>query len=158
MYRKITIICFLLISTLENKQKTVYLLFFCTLSYFITFQNQPFMVKRLNVLEEEANLSVLCTIFSGSLYILEISDIVKAVSFVCILIINVRFLIIWFLPVFNIYMMVYGKKIFRYCPRFVNFVALLQKTSNMTKINALYLVNFSKNLMENSKAFAVKAM
>ena len=159
MNRKIIIIGFLLISDLQTNQKIIYLLFVCTLSYFLTLKNKPFMGKRLNILEEEANLSVLLTIFSGSLFILNIDDLTKGITFIAILIINLRFLVIWFIPVVKIYLMVYGKRIFKYFPKLINFVAIWQFTSNTTDFEynlPRFMFQFARNLINNSRFYNVR--
>lgn len=153
-------ICFTLVSNMDNVKKTIFLLFFCTLSYYMTLKHRPFILYRLNILEQQSNLALLLTVFSGSLYVLGVNDFIKTTSFIFILIVNFRFFMIWFFAVAKIYLSVYGKKIFRYFPNCLNFFAIWQKTSNMTDSSfnlVKYFMEFSRKFRQNSELYSLKA-
>ena len=152
-------ICFTLISNMENNQKTIYLLFFCTLSYYLTTKYHPFSLYRLNVLEQQSNLAILLTVFSGSLNVLGVNDFVKTSFFSLILIANFRFFMIWFFAVAKIFINLHGKKLHKYFPRWMNFMAIWQKTSNMMHENfnlIKYCMEFYRRFQKNSELYSLR--
>ena len=152
---------FTLVSDMDNAKKTIFLLFFCTFSYYMTLKHRPFILYRLNILEQQSNLAILLTVFSGSLYVLGVNEFIKTTSFIFILIVNFRFFMIWFFAVAKIYLSVYGKKVFKYFPNCLNFFAIWQKTSNMTESSfnlVQYFMEFSRNFRQNSELFSLKAI
>ena len=154
-------ICFTLLSDMDNAKKTIFLLFFCTFSYYMTLKHRPFILYRLNILEQQSNLAILLTVFSGSLYVLGVNEFIKTTSFIFILLVNFRFFMIWFFAVAKIYLSVYGKKVFKYFPNCLNFFASWQKTSNMTESSfnlVQYFMEFSRNFRQNSELFSLKAI
>lgn len=142
---------FILITMLpmiENHQKSIFLLLFTVIYTSLTYIHKPFILSRLNEMELKSNYATLITNFAGCLYVFSVNDFLKAVAFLSILLFNLGFLLLWLATVINIYIMVYAKKIQRYCPRFINFLAILQKTMNSTEFT-LNFRKYAKSLLKN---------
>lgn len=152
---------FILISTLpmiENDQKSLILLLFITISACLTYCHKPFTLLRLNDMEQKSNFAAVITIFAGCLYVLSVHDLIKALAFLAILIYNLLFLVLWLVTVINIYVNVYSKKLFKFCPKLMNFLALLQKTAHSTEFNLnlrKYAQSLFNNFRENSKQYSL---
>lgn len=94
MYRKILVLSINLLSV-SLLTKTVLLIVLSAIFTLLTFFARPFLLKSMNFLEFYSNLSALITIYSGALYISDVNDTFKAVTFVCIVIVNLLFGILW---------------------------------------------------------------
>ena len=94
MYRKILVLSINLLP-ISLLSKTVCLIILSAIFTVMTFFARPFLLKQMNFLEFYSNLSALITIYSGALYISDISDAFKAITFICILIVNILFGILW---------------------------------------------------------------
>lgn len=152
---------FILITMLpmiENEQKSIILLLFTVLYTFLTYIHKPFILLRLNDMELKSNYAALITTFAGCLYVFSVNDFLKAIAFLAILIFNLGFLMLWLATVINIYITVYAKKIQRYCPRFMNFLAIMQKTMNFTAFTLnfrRYAKSFVKNFRKNTENYSL---
>lgn len=158
MYRKMIFILVTMLPMIENNQKSIILLLFTTLFTSFTFMHKPFTLFRLNDMEQKSNLAVLITIFAGCLYVLSIHDFLKAIAFLGILVFNLGFFLLWLATVINIYVNVYAKKIYKFCPKLMNFLAILQKTMNSTDFNLnfpRYAKSFYKKFKENTKKYSL---
>lgn len=94
MYRKIIILSLNLLSV-SLLSKTIFLIIVSAVFTLLTFFARPFLLKQMNFLEFYSNLSALITIYSGALYISDVSDSFKAITFICILIVNILFGVLW---------------------------------------------------------------
>ena len=148
MYRKMIFIFFTIITTISNDKKTVFLLVISATSLFITVMNRPFLLRELNILEAHSNATALITIFAGSLYILDITDGLKAILFVLIILINSFFIVRWIFSVFDILMLTYETKILKFCPFILNTYYLLRKSIDDTPFTynvPKYVYAFTRN-------------
>ncbi len=113
MYRKILILSINLL-TLSLMTKAILLIVFSALFTLLTFFARPFLLKQMNLLEFYSNLSAFLTIYSGSLYISEIGDLLKAIAFLCIILINVLFGLFWIFSFFEIVFYVHSNFFAKY--------------------------------------------
>ena len=158
MYRKIIFIFFTILTTIPNEQKTIILLFVSAGFLHYTLKNRPFVVQEMNMLEIQSNLTAMITIFSGSLYILNVSDIIKASTFTSIILINTFFAVKWFFSTLDAVLYFYGGKINRFCPCLLNYYAIYKKTNEITKFSWKlhnYIYKFMRNFIYNQRNFAL---
>lgn len=156
MLRKIIFIFFTVLSSMQNKQKTVILLLLQSISLVYTIYSKPFALTSLNNLDVSSNFTFLMTIFAGSLYVLELGEETKIFLFFFIIIFNLKFMLKWLLTVFDILVFVYEKNFFRICPWFLNFYAIMKKSFHETKFSynlMKYLPNLLKNMCDNMKTY-----
>ena len=125
MYRKMIFIFFPMFAPLKTQENTAILLFFSSVSLLLTLKYKPFIFKTMNVLEVYSNMTALITIFSGSLYVLDINDNSKAIIFILIVLVNTKFALKWMFSVLDFALKTYEKQILRFCP----FVLSLSKNS-----------------------------
>lgn len=158
MYRKMIFILITTLPMIENDQKSLILLLLITISACLTYYHKPFTLFRLNDMEQKSNLAAVITIFAGCLYVLSVHEIIKAFAFLAIAVYNLGFLFLWLVTVINIYVNVYSKKIFKFCPKLMNFLAILQKTANSTEFQLnlhKYAKSFYNNFRENTKQYSL---
>lgn len=128
-----------MIPSFEIYQKSLFLMSICTISSVLNYWRKPYNLPLLNQIEQYSNNAALVTIFSGCLYILDISEVTKEFIFFILLAYNLRFLTAWLLTFLNIYFIVYGRKMIKYCPKFMKFLAVIHKRVNPTKL--MYTIN-----------------
>lgn len=150
-------IFFTVLSSFPNEQKTVILLFVSSLSLIASMHCSPYCLRSLNVLDIHSNYTALITIFAGSLYILDISEEGKNLIFFFIVLFNSIFVIKWAASAFDIFVFIYEKTIFRFCPSLLNIYAIMKKTNhettftyNLAKYGLVYGKNFFRNIREYS--------
>ena len=148
MYRKIVFIFFSMIPNISNEQKSSVLLLFAVLSFCSTVKYRPFILRELNMLEMQSNLTALITIFAGLIYVLEGGDFLQICIFLLIFIINTIFAVKWFLSVGDLFLYSYETKIFRMCPCFIKNIYIFRKTiaDTTTSLNLTQLKFIMKNL------------
>ena len=116
MYRKMIFIFFSIFTAIDYQQRTSFLLFFSSLSLLITLKYKPFTLIEMNILEVESNITALITIFSGSLYVLDVGDAFKAIIFALIMLANTNFAFRWVFSVCDFTFKLYENKINKFCP------------------------------------------
>jgi hypothetical protein len=153
MYRKIIFISINLFTDMPMISKAVILLFFSFLSLVITFNSKPFLLKEMNYLEFYSNISASFTIFSGSLYITDINDYIKACCFAAIVLVNFMFAIIWLISLISITFQTHYKKFEKYFPSLAIKFNALKNSMSYTKYQRgsfIYIKEFVNNY-ENFK-------
>lgn len=68
----------------------------------LTYFSKPFVFNRLNDIECYSLMSAIITLFSGALYLCNIGDFMKALSFSAIILVNLCFSFIWILNLLDI--------------------------------------------------------
>ena len=150
MYRKMIFIFFTILSNISNREKTVILLLISSFSLYETLKYKPFILSSLNKLEIYSNFAALVSIFAGSLYVLEVSNEIKAITFCVIILRNTTFTIKWIISVFDIIMTTFSSKIFRCCPKLIEFYAIFKKSRDETPFSLFYLCSLFQNCKKNS--------
>ena len=79
---------------------------------------QPFILREFNTLEFYSTLSALITIYSGSLYVSDINDYLKALCFIVIVLVNAAFSLRWLWSMFEIIFNVHFNFFEKYFPKF----------------------------------------
>ena len=137
MYRKIIFIAINLF-TLTSFAKVTILLMIAGFAYLLTVFGQPFNYKELNKMEEYSLLSAMATLFSGALYVCDVNDTLKAISFAAIILINIAFIITWFASLMNIAFQAHLGKLQHYFPSctysVVAFLIALEQTKKTLNI------------------------
>ena len=96
MYRKIITICISMISDTVIFGKGALVLALNSASLLYHSENQPFVDSRLNYLEDLAIKISILTIFGGLFYLQDIiGDLIQALIFILIVVINCFFAIMW---------------------------------------------------------------
>ena len=98
--------------------KSAFLIFFASFSLIITMFYQPFILREFNTLEFYSTLSALITIFSGSLYVSDVNDYLKALCFFVIVLVNAAFSLRWILSMFEIIFNLHFNFFKKYFPKF----------------------------------------
>lgn len=146
-------IFFTVLSHLSNQEKTILLLLFSGFSLYGTVKYKPFILSSLNELEIYSNFAALISIFAGSLYVLDVNDEIKAITFCVIILINTAFSLKWMFSVIDIIKTTFSSKIFKFCPKLIRFYAILQKTRNETSISLFFLCNLYRNFKKNTQEY-----
>ena len=137
MYRKIIFISINLL-TLTSFAKVTILLMIAGLAFVLTYFAQPFNYRELNKIEEYSLLSAMATLFSGALYVCDVNDILKAISFSAIILVNIAFIITWFFSLTNVVFQSHLGKLQEYFPKFtysiVACIIALEKTKKSLNI------------------------
>ena len=152
MSKKITFIFFSMIPNISNEQKCYFLLLFSVFSVLATVKFRPYVLRELNILELQSNLTALITIFSGLIFVIQGGKFLEICVFLMIVIMNSIFMVKWFLNVCDVIFYTYEKKIYKVCPWLFNNVYLLRQTIsdthasfNLPKLIFKFIQNFSKN-------------
>lgn len=119
--------------------KTLILICFSFLSFLITYKARPFLKKKMNMLEYYSNLSAFLTLVSGAFYVLETNDVIKALSFANVIVVNTCFGYIWFKSISSIVFKNYISKIEKNHPKIAIIIRSLKQS--------LEEVHFSFNLI-----------
>lgn len=146
MYRKILFISINILQGLAIFGKTLILICFSFLSFLITYKTKPFLKKEMNMMEHYSNLSAFLTLVSGAFYVLEINDVIKALSFANVIIVNTCFGCIWFKSISTIAFEKYISKIEKCQPIIAITIRSLKQS--------LDKVRFSFNLIAYLKSLA----
>ena len=101
MYRKIIFIAINLLP-ISSFTKVTLLILLASFAFLVTFLYQPFTFQKLNVIEFYSLLSAIITLYSGALYISDVNDTLKALSFLTILMVNLAFCFTWLLSLTSI--------------------------------------------------------
>lgn len=130
------------------------LLFFAAFSYILTHFSHPFVFSILNDIECYSLMSAIITLFSGALYLCNVSDYIKAISFSAIVLVNLCFALCWALNLFSIVFETNLTKLQQIFPFFtyalVAFIMTFQKTERSWNI-FVYLSNIKKNYIRIRK-------
>lgn len=147
MYRKIIFIAINLL-TLTSFAKVALLLIFAALNFIMTFFCRPFMVKELNQIEEYSLLSAMITLFSGAFYVCDVTDYLKAISFIAIILVNFAFCFSWLLSLINMAFQAHMGKLQEHFPgctySIVAFLITLDKTQK-----SINLCKYFKEVKKN---------
>lgn len=131
MYRKIIFIVINLLN-INSLTKVTLLLFISTLVFLITYFTRPFVFAPLNQIELYSLMSAIITLFAGALYISDVNDYLKAISFMVILLVNFAFVLTWLFSLLNIVFETNFNKMKEKCPalayKLMAFLKTLQKT------------------------------
>ena len=147
MYRKIIFIAINLLSISPFTKVTI-LLFIAGYSFLTSYFCEPFTYKELNKIENYSLLSAMATLFAGGLYICDIADFLKAISFAFIIMVNIAFSLSWFWSVLNAVFSSYLSKFQQHFPNFTYFIVAGISTIEITKITfniCYYIREFKKN-------------
>ncbi len=120
MYRKIIFISVTVMQDADINTRATLLLFFAAFFYISTKIFQPFVLKELNLLEGFSNFAALVSLFFGCLFVLNIEEPLKFLSYFVILIVNVIFLVRWSFSVFRLFLAAHRQSIEKYFPNFVD--------------------------------------
>ena len=101
MYRKIIFISINLLP-INSFTKVTLLIFLASFAFFVTLVYKPFTFQNLNVMEFYSLLSAIITLYSGALYISDVNDNLKAISFLTLIFVNLAFCITWFISLISI--------------------------------------------------------
>lgn len=134
--------------------KVSLLLFFAAFSYIITYFSHPFVFDELNDIELNSLMSAMITLFSGALYLCDVGDYIKALSFSAIIFVNSCFSLGWAFHLFNGVFDANFAKLQKIFPYFTHklFACILsfQITEQSWNLR-MYLKNFQKNYNEAKK-------
>lgn len=133
MYRKIIFISINLFDDIPLFTKATIILFFSTVSVLLVYTYQPFILKKMNILEFYSNLSALLIIYSGILFLEDIGSWIKAFLFATIILVNIFFSFYWLESMLNIILDVHFKFFIRVCPNTMAWFASLLEAINYTK-------------------------
>lgn len=133
MYKKMLFIFISMLPVLDNYQKSLIILLLSGIVFIVSIKHQPFDRHELNKMQEKSNSAAFITVFAGCLYVISVPDILKAIAFAIILITNLRFLLLWFTTVLNLYAKAYAPRLFIMCPRLMR---IFQKISS--RVNTIF--------------------
>ena len=153
MYRKIIFIAIDLLS-ISSFTKVSILLFFASYAFIVSYFCEPFSYKELNKIENYSLLSAIATLFAGALYICDINDSLKAMSFVSIILVNIAFSLSWFWSILNAVLNSNLSRFKHYFPNLAYFIVAgiftLEKTKRRLNI-CNYIREFKKNFRKIRK-------
>lgn len=153
MYRKIIFIAINLLSISPFTKVTI-LLFIAGCSFITSYYCEPFIYKELNKIENYSLSSAMVTLFAGGLYICDIGDFLKALSFALIILVNIAFSLSWFWSVLNAVFSSNLKKFQQHFPNLTYFIVAGISTMEKTKktFNICYYIReFKKNFTDIRK-------
>ena len=105
--------------------KAVILISFSFVSFFLVMVCRPFILHELNTLEFQANISAIITLYSGTLYMNDISKEFKAILFFLIVMTNITFFINFFMNTLYLFLTMHFERIHKFCPYFIDVIANL---------------------------------
>ena len=141
MYRKIIFIAINLLS-ISSFVKVTVLLIIAAFAFITSFFCEPFNYKELNKIENYSLLSAMATLFAGALYVSDINDTLKALSFVFIIMVNVIFSLNWFFSIINVVFHAHIKKFQEYFPNLT--YSIVAGILTLEKTKKTYFKNFVK--------------
>jgi len=147
MYRKIIFIAINLLS-INSFTKVTILLLFAAFSFVLSIFCQPFNFKELNKIEEYSLSSAIITLFSGALYICDVSDDLKALTFAIIILVNIAFCISWLVSLLNVVFQAQLGRFQKYFPNFTYSLVALLLTLEKTK-KTFNLCSYFKDVKKN---------
>ena len=134
MIRKMVFIFFSIMSSFPNDQKTAILLLFSGIFLYATMKFSPFVLRKINLLEFQSNLTAMITIFAGALYILDVGDFLKIIAFCLIVVFNSVFAVKWLLSFWDIAFSIYKTKILKLCSCLMRILHIFRKPVAETRI------------------------
>ncbi len=160
MYRKIIFISIKLLQDMDIFSKTMILIFFSFFSFLITFYARPFLLRKMNLLEFYSNLSASLTLFLGAIFISDTNEVIKAISFVNVIVINTFFAYIWVGSMIEILFHTHFHRLETYFPRLAIIILAIKESIenvtfsfNLLKYFRKLRINYRKNkfsLLENA--------
>lgn len=149
MYRKILFLSVGVVEKITILSKSTILLAFSFISCLFTIICKPFILREFNSLEIFSNLSTLITIYSGSLYILDITDFFKVLTFFIIVLVNTIFALRWLWSMFEIVFNIHFDFFEKYCPEFSKKYLMLNQNLKNQKFD-WNLFKYASKIYNNS--------
>ena len=128
--------------------KSVILICITFFSFFLVIMCRPFIWRELNALEFYSTMAAFITLFSGSLYISDISDDLKAFIFIFIILTNTFFGLNFLYYLFCLALNLYFENLEKLCPN--KFYHILSFVENISFANIFYLF-FRNNQAQETK-------
>ena len=133
------------------------LLFFAAFFYISTKLCNPFVLRELNIVEGFSNVAALTNLFFGCIYVLNIEEPLKFLSYCFILITNIYFMVRWFFSVFRLFINAHKKLIDKYFPNFIDrFYEIQDRVFNISlhskRMTSLKTDRTSESLRSSKKA------
>ena len=148
MYRKIIFISVNLFQEMSLIEKTSILMFFSFSSFLLTFHEKPFLLKKINIIELYSNLSASLTLLLGAIYISNKNEIINAMSFFFVVLVNICFGYLWLTTIIKIMIISHLPKIKKCFPKLALYCLAVYN----------YLRNYTlqRNLKNSSKKIKKK--
>lgn len=158
MYRKIIFIIFLTIQIDMTVKATVLLsLSFLSLALILSFK--PFVLQNLNILEFKSNFAAMIALFVGNLYICNVSDLLKAICFAMIILINTWFFLSFLFDIVYLFFQINYEKFQKFSPNFTRlFAKFLLKMDQFSLMSCFkcIILNFITRKLFNLKNIETK--
>lgn len=114
--------------------KAVILISLSFVSFFLIMVCRPFILHELNTLEFQANISAIITLYSGTLYMNDISKEFKAILFFLIIMTNIIFFINFFMNTLYLFITMHFERIHKFCPYFIDIIVNLMENITWDRI------------------------
>ena len=151
MYRKIIFIT-INILPINSFTKVTLLIFIASIAFLLTFFLRPFLFNELNKIEFYSLLSAIIILFSGALYICDISDELKAFSFATIILVNMVFCLSWLYSLFRIVFQANTGKLQKIFPKCTYFIIACIMSLQKTK-KSINLFSYLEKMRSNFRSF-----
>ena len=138
MYRKICLLLFFNFQSLNISMKLTLIMFIMYMMLLLIIQCQPFILADHNNLEYYSSFSSFFLIFAAYLYILEISEVVKAICFIFINVINFFFILPWNVGMLRILLLKYSEIFLKYIPNMFYFILAFDRTLKYILIKSCF--------------------